>query len=297
MLITIQDSNLSAIIDSVGAQLISLKDNEGIEYIWQRDPKFWSRSSPLLFPIVGNCRKDRTVIEGITYHIPKHGFCREMDFLVTDQTNLSATFEIRDNEMTKQVYPYSFVLSLSYRIDNGSLVMEYQVTNSDSRIISYCLGAHPGFNCPLKENEFFEDYQIVFEKKEHTSSMIYDLNNMQFDPSMRGYCLENEAEISLNRELFKDDAIYFDQIESRKAMLVHKNSGHGVSVAFPGFETIAFWSPYPQKAPFLCFEPWNGSGIYATEDDEFNHKNHLQTLAVGEIKHHQMKINILKGNV
>ena len=56
MLVTIFDSNGSAVIDSIGAQLISYKDSTGKEYIWQRDPKFWNRCSPLLFPIVGTTR-------------------------------------------------------------------------------------------------------------------------------------------------------------------------------------------------------------------------------------------------
>ena len=80
MLVTIQDSKASAVIDSFGAQLISLKDSSQKEYIWQRDPDIWPRCSPLLFPAVGNSRNDKTMFEGVWYDLPKHGFCKETDF-------------------------------------------------------------------------------------------------------------------------------------------------------------------------------------------------------------------------
>lgn len=141
MLVTIFDSNGSAVIDSIGAQLISYKDSTGKEYIWQRDPKFWNRCSPLLFPIVGNCRNNKTIIEGEICCIEKHGFCRDVDFQVTRQSDTMVTFEIHDTEETKAIYPYSFRLSLTYVIENGMLSMEYCVANTDDRTIYYCLGA------------------------------------------------------------------------------------------------------------------------------------------------------------
>ena len=93
MLITIKDSRITAVIDSTGAQLISLRDAFGREYIWQRDPKYWKKCSPLLFPVVGNCRNDRTILEDRIYAIEKHGFCRDVDFQVTRQSGTMVTFE------------------------------------------------------------------------------------------------------------------------------------------------------------------------------------------------------------
>ena len=123
--------------------------------------------------------------------------------------------------------------------------------------------------------------------------MVYDLKNLQFDPSNRLPLLDKSRRLPLTRELFKDDAIYFDDLKSRKVSLLNARTGHGVEVAFPGFETVAFWTPYPANAPFLCIEPWNGSGVYATEDDEFVHKNHVQTLGVGECRRYGMTIRVV----
>ncbi|WP_077609293.1 aldose 1-epimerase family protein [Clostridium sp. Marseille-P2415] len=294
MLVTLHDSKATAVIDSTGAQLISLKDSAGTEYMWQRDPAFWGKCSPLLFPIIGNCRNNQTYLEGQVWNIPKHGFCREMDFSVTEQTGCSVTFEISDTEETKKIYPYAFRLSLTYTLHDGVLDMDYQVTNTDSRTIHYCLGAHPGFNCPLEKSAVFEDYDLVFEKDETISSMVYDSKRLEFNPDHRISRLNDSRILSLSRDLFKDDAVYFDGLQSRKVSLVNRNTGRGAEVSFPGFETVAFWTPYPAEAPFVCIEPWNGSAVYATEDDEFIHKNHVQTLLPGKQKHYGLAIRILE---
>lgn len=293
MLITLKNSSITAIIDSVGAQLISLKDSKGTEYIWQRDPRFWNKCSPLLFPIVGNLRNNKTILEGEVWEISKHGFCRDMDFSVTEQGAHRAVFEIRDSDETKKFYPYSFRLSLAYTLEDGGLSMDYKVLNTDSRTMYYCIGAHPGFNCPLKEQETFEDYQLVFEKEETISSMVYDAGRLEFNPGNRINRLEKSRTLSLTHDLFKEDAIYFDSLESRKVSLVNKNTRNGVEVSFPGFETVAFWTPYPENAPFICVEPWNGSAVYSTEEDEFSRKNHVQTLNSGDFKNYELSIRIL----
>lgn len=292
MLITLKDGKTTAVIDSVGAQLISLKNSENTEYIWQRDPEFWNKCSPLLFPIVGNCRNNRTILEREVWEIPKHGFCRDTDFAVTNQEKDCASFEIRDTEKTKTLYPYSFCLSLTYKLHDGVLFMDYKVINSDSRTMHYCLGAHPGFNCPLRDGEAFEDYDLVFEREETASSMRYDIKKLAFNPEDRTGRLEKSRMLPLTRDLFKDDAVYFDDLKSKKVSIVNRNTGKGIEVAFPGFETVAFWTPYPAEAPFICIEPWNGSAVYTTEDDEFIHKNHVQTLTPGDSKSYGLSIRI-----
>ena len=83
MLITLKNQQMSAVIDSLGAQLISLKNVDDKEFIWQRDPAVWKFCSPLLFPAIGSCRRDQTIIDGITYfhaktrHLPGQGIRRK----------------------------------------------------------------------------------------------------------------------------------------------------------------------------------------------------------------------------
>lgn len=295
MIITIKDkaAHTTAAIDSFGAQLISLKDADGKEYIWQRDPEIWPRCSPLLFPAVGNCRDGRTRFDGEWYEMEKHGFCKESDFLADSQKEDAATFRLAANAQTRASYPYGFILSLTYRLENGVLLMDYCVENTDSRKICYCIGSHPGFICPLAEGEDFSDYQLEFEKEEDTCAMPYDLQALQFDAGKKGLALERTRVLPLSYELFREDAVYFDKLRSRKVALLHKKTRRGVEVSHPGFETVAFWTPYGKNASLLCIEPWNGCAIRSDEDDDFIHRHHVQVLDPGEKKNYHMEIRIL----
>lgn len=283
-----------ASIDAVGAQLISLKDPVGKEYIWQRDPAFWSQCSPLLFPAVGNCRDGRTLFDGVWYDMTKHGFCREAEFEVTQQTDSSAVFRLTSSNHTRRFYPYDFSLSLAYRLTDGILSMDYMVENKDSRTMYYCLGSHPGFNCPLEEGEAFDDYMLEFEKEEYTLSTVYNTQKLLFDPDLPGFLLDHTRTIPLSYDLFSQDALFFERIASRKVSLIHQKTRAGVEVSYPGFETVAFWTPYGKNAPFLCIEPWNGSAIWADEDDDFTHRRHVQVLEPGKMNCHHLEIKILR---
>lgn len=293
MIVTLKNNAFTAQIDSMGAQLISLRDKDGKEYIWQRDPAYWQNCSPLLFPTVGNCRDGKTVIEGEVYEIPKHGFCKVTDFAVEQPAEDIAVFSIRDSEETKKMYPYAFRLSLTYTLKEDGLHMDYLVENLDSRSIHYELGAHPGFNCPLCEGERFEDYVLEFEKEETADSMVYDAGHLQFDVNHRKPMLNHSRILPLSHGLFVDDAIFFDKIVSRKVTLKNPVTGKGVEVDYRDFETVAFWTAMPSKGPFLCVEPWNGSAIRSDEDDELKNRHFIQTVEVGEKKGYHLGIRIL----
>lgn len=293
MIITIKSSLASARIDSMGAQLISLKDVNSTEYIWQRNPKIWANCSPLLFPIVGNCRNNMTVIEGSTCEIPKHGFCKTTEFQLISQTENSVTFGFDYLSVPIGSYPYRFAFHATYTLTGQTLDLNMKVINQDNREIAYCIGTHPGFICPLFEGERFEDYQLVFDRQEAHGYRRYDTADLQFDMS-REYPFPGDSSIiPLSRSLFTSDAIWFDQPASRKASLVNPKTGRGVRLSFESFTSIAFWTQTSDEASFLCLEPWNGSAVCSDEDDDFLHKNHLQKLSPGDSGTYSLFIDIL----
>ena len=74
-------------INSKGAEMKSLKNNEtGLEYLWQADPAFWGRTSPILFPVVGNYKDKTTYYEGKAITLSQHGFARDTEFELVSQT-------------------------------------------------------------------------------------------------------------------------------------------------------------------------------------------------------------------
>ena len=76
----LKNKQLTAQINHLGAELNSLKNNSDIEYIWEGNPDFWGKHSPVLFPIVGTLNNNSFEYKGNTYSLSRHGFAREMEF-------------------------------------------------------------------------------------------------------------------------------------------------------------------------------------------------------------------------
>ena len=113
--------------------------------------------------------------------MPKHGFCKESEFEVTEQTENSVTFLLKANEETLKHYPYDFELYLSYHLNGSTLSIDYRVINKDSDIMYYHIGAHPGFMCPVNNGENIENCILRFEKEENFISYEYDIKNLEFN--------------------------------------------------------------------------------------------------------------------
>ena len=293
MRINITNQNYTAQIDTLGAELKSYRDPDGKEYIWNSNPEFWFRSSPLLFPSIGNVRDGKTLINGKEYIMDRHGFCKDSEFMVLEHSENKVIFSFSDNEATKTSYPFSFELRLTYELQGSKLIMTYDVYNKDTKEMIYHIGAHPGFNCPLTEGEALSDYVLEFEKEEVLESYVYDLENLCFSSKTKAKHGDKGRVVTLYPEIFDQDALYFYHTNSKAISLKNPNTGKGIYMEYPGFASIGIWSPIGGKAPFVCLEPWNGSGIFDDEDDNFASKRDIQTLGVGEWKQYQLTISIL----
>jgi len=293
MIVTLHSEQYEVSISSMGAELKSFKDTHKKEFIWTSDPVHWMRSSPLLFPTIGNVRNGETCFDGKNFSLPKHGFCKDSEFEITDRSENKVTFSLKASEETLAVYPFLFELQLTYELNKNILQMTYTVANADTKEMPYHIGAHPGFLCPLEENEDFKDYHIVFEKEENLLATPYNLENLSFHADKQISYGENTTTLALTKEMFANDAIFFPQPNSRSVKLVSKESGHGIQVDYPDFKSIAFWTPMNGKAPFLCIEPWNGQAIYEDEDDNFSSKRNVEWLASGESKKYHLTISLL----
>ena len=162
MTTTISNSILTAEIKHTGAELCSLKDNSNKEYIWNGNPDFWGKHSPVLFPIVGTLKNNTYQHNNSEYHLSRHGFAREMEFELIDKQENSAIFSLIASEETKEKYPFDFDLHLIYTLENKTLKIEYKVFNKGESKMPFSIGAHPAFDLP----DNFENYSLAFEKKD-----------------------------------------------------------------------------------------------------------------------------------
>ena len=67
-MIKISNKRLSVIINEKGAELQSIQ-LDGLEYLWQADPKYWAKYSPVLFPIIGELKDGKYFYDNKEYKL------------------------------------------------------------------------------------------------------------------------------------------------------------------------------------------------------------------------------------
>lgn len=202
----LKNEELTLTVISAGAEMKSLKDNKTEqEYLWQADPEFWGRTSPVLFPIVGNYAQKQSVYEGKTYTLSQHGFARDMEFDLESQTENEIWFMLKDIETTLEKYPFHFILKVGYRLSGRQVEIMWKVENTNDKKMYFSIGGHPAFNCPLKEGEKQEDYQLVFDTEGPLTSSILNEEGALCPRTkvlnLSGKCLK------LEEHLFDEDAL------------------------------------------------------------------------------------------
>ncbi len=279
-LTTISNGHLEATIDSAGAQLMNLK-LDGAEYLWQRDPAFWPRCAPVLFPIVGTLRNDFATSEQGEVRLARHGLARTYEHEIVEALEDSVTYQLVSTDETRAVFPYDFQLNMTYRIVDGTLEQEFAVTNTGEVTLPFAVGGHPAFNVPAPgcEAEDFSDYRLVFERTWSCSSPTIDATTGLMDYATATKVIDEASELPISHELFANDAITLQDVPGRTIKLVGP-SGHGIQVDFPGFDFIGIWSA--PNAPFVALEPWRGTATRTDEDDVFEHKQGMDFLDPGE---------------
>ncbi|TDX10747.1 aldose 1-epimerase family protein [Flavobacterium sp. S87F.05.LMB.W.Kidney.N] len=248
MTTTISNSILSASIKHSGAELFSIKNNQNNEYIWEGNPDFWGKHSPVLFPIVGTLKNNSYKINDKEYHLPRHGFARDLEFELIDKSENRVVFSLQSSTETLTKYPFEFELQLIYTLNESSLTLEYKVINKGDTTMPFSIGAHPAIALPGN----FDDYALEFEKEE--ALKYYILENDLISSQTK--ILETTHNIvPLNYELFKNDALIFKTLES-KSLTILKDSKPYVKVAYNDFPSLGIWTK--ENAPFICIEPWLG---------------------------------------
>ena len=251
----LKNSEISVKIDSHGAELKSLKKLEnGTEYMWCGDAKYWGRTSPVLFPFVGGVKNREYRTKGRTYTMTQHGFARDMDFTLLSQTDDEIWFELRSTEETLEKFPYAFILKLGYRIEGNKTEVLWQVENPGTEVLHFSIGGHPAFNCPIepdtKQDECFVDFGNVDEV---VSTRISE--NGLATNFMDVYGL-TAGKLPLRDNLFEHDALVIENDQTNTAALCRKDGSRYVTVTMEA-PLFGIWSPGKQT-PFVCIEPWYG---------------------------------------
>lgn len=145
---TLKNTALTLDISLHGAELTSIRDSFGREFLWQADPAFWKRHSPVLFPIVGSLWDKHFRVNGREYEMGQHGFARDMDFRLVSERDDEMWFELNSSPETLAKYPYKFTLRIGYRLEANKIHVMWEVSGDDSQTMWFQIGAHPAFYLP-----------------------------------------------------------------------------------------------------------------------------------------------------
>lgn len=280
---TISNSTLKASIKHAGAELFSLKDNQNQEYIWEGNPAFWGKHSPVLFPIVGTLKNNAYTINEKEYQLPRHGFARDMEFQLIDKTENSAVFSLQSNSETLKKYPFDFELQLIYTLNETTLDIAYKVINKGETKMPFSIGAHPAIALP----ENFENYSFKFEKEEDLKYSLLE-NDLISNKTESLQTIENL--VPLNYKLFENDALVFKTLESN-SLTILENSKPYIKVDFADFPSLGIWTK--DQAPFVCIEPWFGYSDTAENSGDLFEKEGILILDAKQTFNSKFSIQIL----
>ncbi len=289
MIHKINNSNIYISVDSKGAELKSLCDVHGEEYLLQ-DVSYWGAQAPILFPIVGKPKNSEYKIDGKTYSMKNHGFAKSCNFKVINKISDSITLRLQESEETLAIYPFKFTLDVSFELKGDSVCQKFKITNNDQKPMPFALGSHPGFIVPREEGENFEDYVIKFDHLENCDSCILEADLTE-EPSRRIPVLENTDTFRLNREIFKNGVLILEKLKSRGLEFYSTISGKGIRMDFDSFDNLGLWS-WGEK-DYLCIEPWSSPGTYCHVSGELSLRKGMKTLNPNESAEYSYKITII----
>ena len=115
-------------IEELGAELTRIYDRKTeTDILWEGDPVYWKRHSPVLFPNVGKTYRNTVLINGVQYPTAQHGFARDSEFRCIASGREKASFLLVSTEDTKEVYPFDFELMVTYVLKEDRIQVMWEV--------------------------------------------------------------------------------------------------------------------------------------------------------------------------
>ena len=260
-----------------GAELVSFKLNgeerihQGEEIVDANGKVFWKRRWPVLFPTVGKCKKNQTIMNSKTYEMAQNGFARDMEFEPITKLDNFHSYVLKSNDRILEKYPYKFTLNVTYRLDENKITTIYKVLNEGDVDMPFGIGSSPAFKIDLEQLKN-GNYYLEFEEEEDKIHFLYLVDGLVGTEYAKNIMTDKKT-IPLNNTMFYNDAIIMKGVKSNKVTLKRKDTGRKIlSVNYAGFPYLAIWSK--PNSPFISIAPWMttpdtvmGTGVFRQKGD------------------------------
>jgi galactose mutarotase-like enzyme len=276
----IESQFLEAKISSQGAEVTSLYDKElRVEYLWQRNEKYWEYSAPIFFPIVGKLNNDHFRVGRKDFYMRRHGLARDHNFELVRHEHDVLVMRLKSSDETRRVFPYKFFMEVTYKLYGPVLTVAHEIKCPEKRDLFFSFGAQTALNIPLKEGDF-SDYYIDFEYNEYSGPFYLHHELVDFDqkPDLGVF---SGRRLPLSEKLFEHGALIFKDVRSQKLTL--RNTFNDQEIVFDMGEApyLGLWKP--RGASFVAFGPWYGVPDVLGAGDDFLKKEGVIHLEVGEV--------------
>lgn len=250
--------------------------------LWRGDPAVWHGTAPILFPVVGRLRGGGFYYRGRFYQLPIHGFAADSAFSIDSHSPTAVTLRLEDNEITRAMFPFAFILRVRFEICDSELLVEYQVQNPADESLIFSLGSHPAFALPAPSMGT-ANAAVCFDRVEE--GICHRIRDRLLGPAEK---LDMAAQkLVLDSNSFDEDAIILRNLRSRYLTLYARGE-RLLTLDTGGAPHLGLWAK--PDAPYLCIEPW-----LTTDDDsetplEIEAKPGFVTLPGGEHFHMSYRI-------
>ena len=271
---------LTVEVSAHGAELQSIRKGD-VEYLWQGDPAFWGRHSPILFPIVGSVWESRYRVGGKEYQLGQHGFARDMDFTMVSSSQTEVRYRLESSEDTLAKYPYPFVLEIAYRLHGSSLDVVWEVMNPSDGDTYFQIGAHPAFFYPDYDPEKSGRGFFTFDRNEGLECIRIKEKGC-VDAETKWPLEMTEGRLKLEKDTFDAiDTIMLQDSQIKRVNMFREDGTPWLSLSFDAPVT-GIWSPPGKVAPFICIEPWYGRCDRVGYEGDYSEKDWMNRLSPGE---------------
>lgn len=239
-----------------GAEMISLKNSEGFELLWQNNTgKGWADHAPLLFPFCGRLKDNTFFYQNKPYPMGLHGFASKTEFELAESSDSKITFVLNSNEETKAIFPFDFSFFVTYSFDADKIKLTVNVKNTGESELPFVFGWHPGFVLPTDKGQDIEDYAIKFDNKKEVT-WVHFYNDYSIPSDLVPYEVKNSEYKLCEEEIYKyDTMIFLDTGTSVKL----KADGYPFELSMSWSENLpvlCIWKAANHDSKFICIEPW-----------------------------------------
>ena len=286
MTIKIENAAFTAEIDTKGAELQNLiRKSDNMDIIWHGDKSVWGNHAPLLFPYVARCLGGHFMIEGKKCEYTRnHGFARDLEHKLIEQTADSAVFELTQSDDTLYRFPYSFCLRTEYKLTDIGINWKMTVKNTGNKAFRFGIGTHAAFDF---NGGKAEDFVVEFEKKTPLTAVLCNPDGYLAAgsdgkaPVTKAYGEKETGFVPVTEEGYGNGHLFTNN-DSNWVGLKNKKTGSIIKIQTAGFPYVMIWQNTAGTPQFVCIEPWHGLPDAENTDHLWQNKVGMNDLAAGK---------------